>query len=354
MGDAEHRSTFSRWASVAARVSRCRVALVAAAATLGPLTDRLPSGPQAVAAEPPQARTVAASTEQIDAWIADLGSSEYARREASAQALAAQGQTVIAPLVAAIVRAEDLEVTTRGIEILQGFLLGDDEAVATAAEQMLERLATGENASAARLAAATLEFHHVALADESRARLESLGATIETTMLPDGRVGLHVTINDRWTGAVEDLKLVSRLPQVLQLSVHGVRLGDQAVGQLSRLRRVDQIALYNTDLSDAAVARLTEALPATKLDLRKGGKLGVGGQPLVVPCIITQVQPGSAAEKAGIRVGDVIRSFDGQRVESFEDLTNKIGMRGPGEQVQISVERGGNVSDKKLALDGWQ
>lgn len=290
----------------------------------------------------------------ISRVIAELASSDYARREAASRDLARGGSAVIPPLAAAIEQADDLEVRSRGIEILQELLVSDDEQAASQAERVLEQLSAHDDIAASRMALATLEFHNVALAEESQMRLETLGAVIETTMIADGRVGLHVTLNEQWTGTPEDLRLVARLPDVLQLSIHGVRLDEESVRHLSRLRRVDQLALFNTNLSDEAAARLTAALPGTKVDLRKGGKLGVGGQPLVVPCVITQVQPGSAADKAGIRVGDVIRSFDGQRVENFEDLTNKIGARGPGDQVDIGVERGGTVFDTRLALDGWQ
>ena len=290
----------------------------------------------------------------ISRGIADLASSDYARREAATRDLARSGSAVVRPLAEAIHRADDLEVCSRGIEILQELLVGDDEQAASEAERVLEQLSGHDDAAASRMALATLEFHNVALAEESQLRLESLGASIETTMIPDGRVGLHVTLNDQWTGTPDDLRFIARLPDVLQLSIHGVRLDDESVRQLSRLRRVDQLALFNTDLSDEAAARLDAALPGTKVDLRKGGKLGVGGQPLLVPCVITQVQPGSAADKAGIRVGDVIRSFDGQQVETFEDLTNKIGARGPGDKVEVGVERGDTVFDTELALDGWQ
>lgn len=290
----------------------------------------------------------------ISRGIADLASSDYARRESATRDLARSGSAVVRPLAEAIHRADDLEVCSRGIEILQELLVGDDEQAASEAERVLEQLSGHDDAAASRMALATLEFHNVALAEESQLRLESLGASIETTMIPDGRVGLHVTLNDQWTGTPDDLRFIARLPDVLQLSIHGVRLDDESVRQLSRLRRVDQLALFNTDLSDQAAARLDAALPGTKVDLRKGGKLGVGGQPLLVPCVITQVQPGSAADKAGIRVGDVIRSFDGQQVETFEDLTNKIGARGPGDKVEVGVERGDTVFDTELALDGWQ
>ena len=286
--------------------------------------------------------------------ITDLASVDYARREAATRELAQGGSAVIAPLVLAIESAEDLEVSTRAIEILQALLVGDDEEAAAEAQRVLEELSGHEDQVASRLALATLDFHNVALGEEARARLEALGGQIETTMLADGRVGLHVTLNDDWTGLPEDLKFISRLPQVLQLSIHGVRLDDRSMTLLARLRRIDQLALFNTEVSAEAAARLAAALPHTKVDIRRGGKLGVGGQPLMVPCVITQVQPGSAADQAGIRVGDVIRSFDGQQVETFEDLTNKIGARGPGEKVEVGVERGGAVFEKTLALDGWQ
>lgn len=305
------------------------------------------------AADEPEG-TVPPHAAAISQGIADLASSDYVRRETASRNLAQSGPAVIRPLATAIEQADDLEVRSRGIEILQKLLIGDDEQAAAEAERVLEQLSSHDDAAASRMALATLEFHNVALAEESQLRLESLGASIETTMIADGRVGLHVTLNEEWTGTPDDLRLVARLPDVLQLSIHGVRLDDESVRQLSRLRRVDQLALFNTDLSDEAAARLAAALPGTKVDLRKGGKLGVGGQPLVVPCVITQVQPGSAADKAGIRVGDVIRSFDGQRVENFEDLTNKIGARGPGDTVEVGVERGGAAFETELALDGWQ
>jgi hypothetical protein len=291
---------------------------------------------------------------EIAQSIADLASVDYARRESASRALATAGASAIQPLLNAIEASDDLEVRTRGIEILQVFLIAEDPQVAEEAERVLERLSSHDDLAASRMALATLEFHNVALADESQFKLEALGGRIETTMLADGRIGLHVTLNEDWTGTPDDLRLVSRLPQVLHLSIHGVRLDDQSVKHLTRLRRVDQLALFNTSLSDEAAARLAAALPDTTVDIRRGGKLGVGGQPLVVPCIITQVQPGSAADNAGIRVGDVIQSFDGEQVESFEDLTNKIGSRAPGEKIEVGVERGGRVFEKTLALDGWQ
>jgi hypothetical protein len=51
-------------------------------------------------------------------------------------------------------------------------------------------------------------------------------------------------------------------------------------------------------VSDEAVAALAARFPNAEIDVRKGGKLGVGGQRIVGPCQITQVVAGSAADRA--------------------------------------------------------
>ena len=56
--------------------------------------------------------------------------------------------------------------------------------------------------------------------------------------------------------------------------------------------------------------------------------------------VVGQVQPGSAAEQAGIQVGDRIRSVAGQDVDRFEDIQRVVSIR-PNERVRIEVERAG-------------
>ncbi len=63
------------------------------------------------------------------------------------------------------------------------------------------------------------------------------------------------------------------------------------------------------------------------------------GQPFT-PTDIGAVQPGSAAERAGLRAGDVIRSVDGTATERFEDVQRIVRMN-PDVPLQMSVERDG-------------
>ena len=57
--------------------------------------------------------------------------------------------------------------------------------------------------------------------------------------------------------------------------------------------------------------------------------------------LITGVEPGSAAEKAGLQVDDIITGVDDQRIDNNRELYNAIGLRGSGEQVEIEYVRNG-------------
>jgi len=67
--------------------------------------------------------------------------------------------------------------------------------------------------------------------------------------------------------------------------------------------------------------------------------------------LVQEVVAGSAAEKAGIEVGDVIVAVDGDSVKSAGDLRNKIGLRRSGDQVRIDVMREGKRRQVRATLD---
>lgn len=56
---------------------------------------------------------------------------------------------------------------------------------------------------------------------------------------------------------------------------------------------------------------------------------------------VASVSSGGPAEEAGLRVGDVIRSVAGDRVEDSDDVAAAIQDRRPGEQVEVAITRGG-------------
>jgi regulator of sigma E protease len=58
------------------------------------------------------------------------------------------------------------------------------------------------------------------------------------------------------------------------------------------------------------------------------------------PNTVGIIQPGSAAARSGIQVGDRISSIAGQRVKTFEDLQRIVSLR-PAERVNVRLERNG-------------
>ena len=299
-----------------------------------------------------------ATEPQVVAWIDQLGAEQFAQREAASRSLAAAGRPALASLGAAVLR-DDLEVATRALDIVRGFLASEDEALAGDAEKLLEAIAEGPDSAGSGLVTGALDFHHRGMTEAAREKLESLGAVITEGFLASGHRGLHVTLNARWRGTSEDLRLLSRLQGVRLVGAFGVPLDAAAVAALGRLRGVESVQLFGTGIADDQLAALAAKLPATRIDVRKGGKLGVAGQPMVGPCVITHVQDGSAAGKAGLQIGDVVVAIDGRPVANFESLTEQVGRHGPGDTIELEVER--NVPGEQarrfksaVTLDGWE
>lgn len=292
---------------------------------------------------------------QIAGWVEQLGSPQFARRESASKQLLAAGLPAIEPLAAAIDRG-DLEVASRGVEILRDMLAV--EPLAEPAEAALERCAEG-SAVAARLAAAALEFHQVGRSAAARERLESLGAVFRERPLAE-LAGDEVEFGRAWKGSSGDLRELTRLPRLRAVAFHGVRLDDQGLAIVGRLVRLERLELFGTGLGDEALAALEAKLPDAEIDVRRGGKLGVGALAFGGPCEIQTVEPGSAADQAGVRPGDVVLAIDGVPVEDFEGLTARVSGRIPGDTIRLTVARrggdpGGDADRLQLEirLDAW-
>ena len=103
-------------------------------------------------------------------------------------------------------------------------------------------------------------------------------------------------------------------------------------------------------------------------DLRKDGRvrraqLGVEVQPVtsdmaaslglkhVGGAIVSKVTPGSAADHAGLKRGDVIQSFNGQTVSDFNSLRNHVADAQPGSNATVGIVRDGAEKTVPVKLD---
>ncbi|MEP6946740.1 MAG: DegQ family serine endoprotease [Acidobacteriota bacterium] len=66
--------------------------------------------------------------------------------------------------------------------------------------------------------------------------------------------------------------------------------------------------------------------------------------------IVNSVLPGGPADRGGLKLGDVITSFDGKQVVDGNEVRNKIAQTLPGTEVSLGYIRNGGFSTVKLTL----
>ncbi|MCA1640245.1 MAG: PDZ domain-containing protein, partial [Acidobacteria bacterium] len=67
--------------------------------------------------------------------------------------------------------------------------------------------------------------------------------------------------------------------------------------------------------------------------------------------IVSNVRAGSAAEKAGVKRGDIIVAINGESIEDGNVLRNKVAATQPGSQVKLSILRDGEEQELDATLD---
>ena len=60
--------------------------------------------------------------------------------------------------------------------------------------------------------------------------------------------------------------------------------------------------------------------------------------------------PGSPADEAGLKPGDVVRGLDGKPVETSSDLSSRVASMGPGGRVGLDVLRDGSEKTIEVKL----
>ena len=66
--------------------------------------------------------------------------------------------------------------------------------------------------------------------------------------------------------------------------------------------------------------------------------------------LIAQVQPGSSAERAGLREGDVVTYLNGKKMTSSAALRNAIGIRPIGEKIELDYLRNGKKFQQQVVI----
>ncbi|MFD2739374.1 RIP metalloprotease RseP [Sulfitobacter aestuarii] len=143
------------------------------------------------------------------------------------------------------------------------------------------------------------------------------------------------------SGVTSDPLTVGKLRPLPQ-AVEGLQDGDQILG-------IEGTALPDAE-SGVGYGAFFDALPVAPVleyDVqRDGGMLQVPG-PYLLPPLVAQVIPQSAAYEAGLKQGDVITAIDGEPVFAFDQLKSAVEASG-GAALALQVWRQGELLDFQM------
>jgi S1-C subfamily serine protease len=145
-----------------------------------------------------------------------------------------------------------------------------------------------------------------------------------------------------------------QLKNLRTLTVLYCPIGDAAVESLGAMGGLAALRLYGTGVTTEGKDQLVQSLRGTRVDVRRGAFLGIGCDPTQPGCVIYTVRPNTAAEKAGLQIGDLIEKYEAQPVQNFEELTAAIARNGPGDVVSVEIVRGDETLTKQLKLGDWE
>lgn len=384
-----------RWISLDWNWPAAGIGLLFVALSFAPIAAQESAAPAPPALPAPAA--------EIRQWIKALDSDRFLDRENATEKLIAAGGASV-PAIAEALRGSNLEVTTRGVFILQELALDFNRGVDKAAREALENLAAARTTAAARRAAATLAVLDTIRRERAVQELKQLGAVVTDQPVQLGFEIINqysIEIGETWRGQTADLirlrwlselneltlsgpqvtdewlEHVGQVGQVTMLKIRKAAITDAGLKHLAALRRVEILALQYVPITDQAVDSLKQitnagtimligtkvsiasadqlrvALATTKIDHRDGAFLGVGCQATELGCTIYTVRPATAAAEAGLLPGDVIVEYEGKPLGDFETLTTYISRNSAGDTVSMKILRNETTSIFKVKLGEW-
>lgn len=108
-------------------------------------------------------------------------------------------------------------------------------------------------------------------------------------------------------------------------------------------------AVYDDLREDGKIARPSLGVSARSVSLDSA--LAIDRHSVDETVIIDKIKPGGAADKAGLKVGDIVRSFNGLPVRTRDNITQHMALFRPSQTITVSVGRNGDTVSLPVKLD---
>lgn len=354
---------------------------------------------------------------QIEEWILDLNSDNFFERRLATENLIIAGKPVIEPLFDSVQKGSLETVARGMHVLRELALMRDSESEAAAFQALEELAAQRVTLAARRAAktlASLSEIRHDRTRDMLAKKNATI---TREQIRTGSEVGAFrdfpcIIIGDDWNGNVDDirqirwivgvnsnkqtpfrqpwsqwlivlqgrratneyLRAVCELDNIAAVRIRKSKIdadGIATLKNLQSLRYLDilynpmtekafetlkslhppvRLRLYGTQLDSKRIETELGAKKGVEVDARDGAFLGIScGE----ECRVSYVGDNTAAQKAGIQLGDVILSYKMAKIKTFEELTKLIGQNAPGDTVSLQVDRMGKILDLKVTLGEW-
>ncbi len=152
-----------------------------------------------------------------------------------------------------------------------------------------------------------------------------------------------------------ELQEFAHWPALEFVAISHADVSEQAILQLishcPQLRQLQIVSCPN--IKPAFIHRIRDSYRSLEVSYRGVAYLGIAGKAHPRGCEIMFVDPGKPAERAGLRIGDIITSFNSKKVSSFEQLVDLIGECASGDEVTIKLYRAGGDLSVQCTLTDW-
>lgn len=291
-----------------------------------------------------------------------LESPAFSIREATSERLV-NAQASAVPVALAVAKEGNLEAAVRAVGILEAIYISADArtdgSTIDGAEFALDELARDGRPSVAERADVILESHYDIRERRVIAEIQRYHGVPKYGMPGEPGNAWNPRFNpglapvDRNGDASKDKGELTWL--IIGPKWTG---GDEGLKQVARLKRLRSVyRIQGCPVSDDAVVRLRAAIPGLEVQVRGAAKLGIThGGPTIGNergCLVTDVQEGEAAAKAGLRPQDRILRFGEHEVDDFYALVDLLRNYRPGEVVDTLILRDDEFKTVPITLTGW-
>ncbi|HUE71822.1 MAG TPA: PDZ domain-containing protein [Pirellulaceae bacterium] len=160
----------------------------------------------------------------------------------------------------------------------------------------------------------------------------------------------QLALDSNWRGGDDGLAVLKDLPELAQIDLNQTKLSDKALVHLAKLPKLRQLNLHRAGFSRDALLKFHGQRPGLVIYARGDAMMGIHGDLSSSPLVLTTVQEGSGAARAGLQEGDLIHHIDGVKIRDFSDLTICVAARQPGEKIEVQYEREGKKRTVQVSL----